>query len=394
MHCNGLKLNVTKKNALVDFLSCLPQMLTKAAKRSNIAHGFVANGLVGDEATHSSEYGFPDFDLMLDTVRQEVTQEEYQLCRSTFSGLFQFQMKNGHAEETEHNRLGFPMDKDPSGQEVSKDHTTVSQESQQRAKCYNHEHQIDNRNERHSLMMAEKERKEADLINKHQKVLQESETCATKIRDVGDNKDALLQRISSCLQPELKSFIHVRMFKTMTGPSRDENWTWPNKGKLEEAKNGVDTLINRAFECVSNPPILEQPESPLSDITKTTKNARHKQATIVSIEVNQSKFSKEDNASSFLQDSMWVHQIIQSFDTENAIKSTDVPQDSLRRADLLQKHLEKRLGRHCQVRIKDEKKRDHLPLEHDVCKQMSTPTVCNHGAVWSCENRPLLLEGR
>jgi len=108
MHCKGLSLNTTKKNALIDFLSCLPESLTKASSRSKVVHGFVQNGLVGDEAKYSSKYGFPDFKLMLDTVRRDVTKEEYNLCESSFPELLLFQMKHGFVEEAEFNRLGYP----------------------------------------------------------------------------------------------------------------------------------------------------------------------------------------------------------------------------------------------------------------------------------------------
>jgi hypothetical protein len=50
MSNKGLSLNLIKRKALVDFLACIQEVLTKAAIRSNIVHGFVASGLVGDES--------------------------------------------------------------------------------------------------------------------------------------------------------------------------------------------------------------------------------------------------------------------------------------------------------------------------------------------------------
>ena len=54
-------------------------------------------------------------------------------------------------------------------------------------------------------------------------------------------------------------------------------------------------MIKRAFDCFSKPPILELPDSFVTDTTKTTnlKNARHEQATINSIEVHQGTLSNE-----------------------------------------------------------------------------------------------------
>jgi len=152
----------------------------------------------------------------------------------------------------------------------------------------------------------------------------------------------------------------------MDGPNKDENWTWPNKGNVEEAKHGVDKLIKRAAECLNKPSILESPASSTTDASKATQNTRHEQATIISIEAHQKMFSNEEKASSYLQDEMWVHQVIQALDPEDVISNSNhsngIPQTSLDRADLLQKQLEQRLGRHCQVRIQNEKKRDHWSM--------------------------------
>jgi len=57
----------------------------------------------------------------------------------------------------------------------------------------------------------------------------------------------------------------------MDGPSKDENWTWPNKGSVEEAKNGIDKLIKRAAECLNKPPILESHVSSASDASEKTR---------------------------------------------------------------------------------------------------------------------------
>ena len=95
MKDEGLNLNPIKRNALIDFLSCLPETLTKAVTRPNIVHGFVANGMVGDEKKYDSKFGFPDFDLVLSTVRRKVTTTGYSLCQSTFPELLKIQLEKG-----------------------------------------------------------------------------------------------------------------------------------------------------------------------------------------------------------------------------------------------------------------------------------------------------------
>jgi len=128
MSNKGLRLNLTRKDALVDFLSCLPDRLTKTSARSKIVHGFACNELVGDEAKHASKFAFPDFDIMLDTVHRKVSKEECNLCKQTFRELLLCGLKLGEVEEQEHNKLGCPMDKAPCGQEISKDKITTKQE--------------------------------------------------------------------------------------------------------------------------------------------------------------------------------------------------------------------------------------------------------------------------
>jgi len=145
MSNKGLRLNLTRKDALIDFLSCLPETLTKTSTRSKIVPGFVSNGQIGDEAKYASKFAFPDFDIMLDTVRREVSKEEYNLCKKTFPELLLYGLKLGEVEEQEYNRLGYPMDEDPCGQEVSKDKITIKQECRQRAKCLSKDYQIEQR---------------------------------------------------------------------------------------------------------------------------------------------------------------------------------------------------------------------------------------------------------
>ena len=87
MAAKELNLKLDKRKALIDFLACIPEVLTTAGKRSNVVHGFVANGLVGDEAKFKSKFAFPDFDLMLATVRRKVTTTEHNLCKRIISRI-------------------------------------------------------------------------------------------------------------------------------------------------------------------------------------------------------------------------------------------------------------------------------------------------------------------
>ena len=43
---NKLILKYSKNNAIVDFVSCVPEMTKKEVTRNNIIHGFIENGMM------------------------------------------------------------------------------------------------------------------------------------------------------------------------------------------------------------------------------------------------------------------------------------------------------------------------------------------------------------
>ena len=109
-----LKLKPSKKHAIIDFVASTPEMTAKSATRNGILHGGLENGMI-DRNTKS----YPDFDVMLATCKLDPTDEEYKLCIDSFPYLFKSYLENGHVEDEVFERLGFPMDKDVDGLEVS-----------------------------------------------------------------------------------------------------------------------------------------------------------------------------------------------------------------------------------------------------------------------------------
>ena len=53
----GLRLKPKKKNALIAFLACLPEILAKSATRQKVQEGFIQNGMI--DKTHLK---YPVFD--------------------------------------------------------------------------------------------------------------------------------------------------------------------------------------------------------------------------------------------------------------------------------------------------------------------------------------------
>jgi hypothetical protein len=114
-----LNLQPNKYKALVDFIACLPKMLTKACTRENIVHGSTANGMLLKKKRR-----YPNFDNLLGTCRkQHPTLEEYKLCEDAFHELFEYQFQNGHVLDDKFEEFKFPRDEDPDGNLVRRDAT-------------------------------------------------------------------------------------------------------------------------------------------------------------------------------------------------------------------------------------------------------------------------------
>ena len=144
--------------------------------------------------------------------------------------------------EADYDRLGYPIDLDPHGEEVPKT-ATISQESRQRAKCLSHDNQIKLRQEREQILLADQTRKVADKVNKYHSLLETNKKCEEML--AGANN---VENFSKCTVPQLTAYIHVREFRTTQAAGTDDAWKWPNKGKLEGAQAAEDNLISRAFE--------------------------------------------------------------------------------------------------------------------------------------------------
>ena len=70
-----LDLKANKKKSLIDFVASIPAMVTKAATRDNIQHGFIANGLVDDKYKR-----YPDFNKILTIYRRNPKVKDYNHC--------------------------------------------------------------------------------------------------------------------------------------------------------------------------------------------------------------------------------------------------------------------------------------------------------------------------
>ncbi len=79
---NQLRLHGMKRVALIDFISSLPQMVTKAVTCLNDIHGFKENGMIDNNFMR-----FLDFKKMLAICGRDPTKEDYKSCVDSFPYL-------------------------------------------------------------------------------------------------------------------------------------------------------------------------------------------------------------------------------------------------------------------------------------------------------------------
>ena len=229
-------------------------------KRSGTA--LIENGMINRKLL-----SFPDFNRILATCCHEPKVEEYATCRNAFPSLLRYQLQHGHIPDEIFEESGFPVDLNFSGKEVRRD-ATISQESYQRAKTLSHEFQVQLRVDRRAFIMADKVQKEAVVNTKVLALLATNKKCKEKLLPLAPqpaiNPDEpqqsplsflRLEDFAKCKSDFLKAFAHVRTFSTSK-----RSGTWPTKkGTVQDASNGTNCILLRAFKCRGSPVILEKP---------------------------------------------------------------------------------------------------------------------------------------
>jgi hypothetical protein len=152
---NDLNLTTNKMKSLIDFISTLLEMATKACSVKNIEHGFIMTGQID-----GWNMRFPVFNTILSTCRRNPNKEEYENIEKNMTNILYHSSEYGHISKDVYDQMGIVRDHDSMGCEVLRD-ATISQESYQRTKCLSHEHQIHLLKERLALNQSiERQRKE------------------------------------------------------------------------------------------------------------------------------------------------------------------------------------------------------------------------------------------
>jgi hypothetical protein len=133
---NDLNLAANKMKSLIDFISMLLEMATKAWSVKNILHRFIMTGQID-----GTNMCFPVFGTILSTCRRNPKKEEYENTEKNMTNILYHSSDYGHILEDVYNQMGTVRDCDSTGCKVLCE-ATISQESYQCTTCLTHEHQI------------------------------------------------------------------------------------------------------------------------------------------------------------------------------------------------------------------------------------------------------------
>ena len=275
--------------------------------------------------------------------------------------------QHGMVRESTFDQLGVPKDTDDDDNTVEKNHD-IKSEHRQRFKILTHPLQ---RKERNDITVAAQAKldltfnnsmtmynnmisvaSEVDVSAINRKVL-----AAIKKKEIStdaEKKRFTLELLHSINNPVLIKFIHSRTYKSLKKPTG--SLAWPKKMSVDEAMAGETTLSTLAYDCLKKPVCVEKP------IRKTMETGLKfpKEVVVTSVA---DMFVNPNNAkaSELLKNKKWVLLVKSTYrlDSEHAVVVTDEVRD---KADFLQKQLTKRLIKHVNHKV-DEDKRQHWSMQ-------------------------------
>ena len=203
---------------------------------------------------------------MLQTCKlQDVKQEYEDLLFDNFSILYQTMKDKGHIPEELYNCLNFPPDTNYAGDKVDKP-DNISQDMRHRAKILSHSLQrtLRQKKEGDALLVVKKKTNNElilrnEIANKYYEAM--VKLFVLPLEKEPKFVDLPIDTFAKLLRPELRAFLHVRLFDTGNIPSGRAKNIPAKKGKLEDAKEGeVNNLIRAAYANRNLPIQLTPPK--------------------------------------------------------------------------------------------------------------------------------------
>jgi hypothetical protein len=120
-----------KEQALIDFVSCYPSILSRSACSTSVAKGFLYNGMI-DKNTKN----WPDMKAILSTCKnRKLNEEEEEIIQFLFPILYEEQCDKGYLSDEFLEEIGFIPDKNFACDTVRRNALNTN-ESCQRDKCF------------------------------------------------------------------------------------------------------------------------------------------------------------------------------------------------------------------------------------------------------------------
>ena len=134
---SGILILASKKlSSLVDFLSCYPTILSKAAPHNAATAGFIDNGMID-----TMSYSYPDLNSIVKTCKTvKFTNEMLGCIGKNFTAIYNEQVRTGHLNDQFMEGYGFKVDRNYAGDIIRRESTY---EAWQRAKYLSSKYQRD-----------------------------------------------------------------------------------------------------------------------------------------------------------------------------------------------------------------------------------------------------------
>ena len=248
-HQTALSLETKKMKAVLDFLGCLPSMLSKLCLAKHVTPGFTEAGMIDERSKQ-----YPDVEKMINTCKR-MDIDKMGIFWKHFDELFKCAMEHGMVTEDILNKLGIPDDLDATGKVIKRD-AGITQEHLQRAKSLSHAHQSMLRKEKQQMILDTLKTKLSTKKSCIQTYIDGNKECEKKIYqemkldedtyDASYLAHASPQLFSKCTMKQLKAFIHCRK-------SKDEK-KYPDK-----IPNLKANYVAAAWDLRTSPIIIKLP---------------------------------------------------------------------------------------------------------------------------------------
>jgi hypothetical protein len=349
----ALNLSLVKEQALIDFVSCYPSILSRSACPTSVAKGFLYNGMI-DKNTKN----WPDMKAILSTCKNtKLTEEEESKIIQLFPLLYEEQCEKGHLSDQFLEELGFTPDKNFAGNTVRRN-ALITNESCQRAKCLSHLYQ---RELRKKVLFDKNAKQVLKLTELRNKAIEQHRVAEVVEKFLlSKEQEVSVSDFTKFKTPELKAFIYVRSYIEINKKANSEFQMPTKKGKVQDAEAGELNLLSLTFQLKNAPKVLKIPQ----EITASSVSNRTLPDIEVPVILLGNNAAEEKKPSFFLSNNQWVGKVCSSFKGIVRVEPNVVESQvaSFVEVDHLYKILLLRLQQHLHLRVKDKTKHNNYSI--------------------------------